>query len=74
MSYDETQKQAMVGPEAGRTLMDHRPPSCTEKLKAERTELAKRVAEIDAVLIKLEANPKMAEIIDDLSILGRGMF
>lgn len=69
MSYsgEDTQVEA-------RSLVDHRPPSVTEKLKAERAELAKRVTEIDAVLDLLTQSPEQQEILDRLAKLGRGMF
>lgn len=69
---NEVQTDIRAGTE--RAMVDHRPPSCTEKLKQERLELQKRCDEIDSVLAKLEANPTVAGIIDELSVLGRSMF
>ena len=59
---------------SGRALMDHQPPSVTEKLEQERRELELRLKAINDVLSQLSANPKTAEIIDSLAKLGRGLF
>lgn len=70
MAYEGEDTQAL----AKRAMVDHRPPSVTEKLQQERAELAKRVDEIDEILMLLEANPTQQEILDRLARLGRGMF
>lgn len=59
---------------SGRSLMDHQPPSVTEKLEQERRELELRLKAINEVLDQLNANPETAKIIDSLAKLGRGMF
>ena len=59
---------------AGRAMMDHQPPSVTEKLQQEKHELELRLKAIDELLAQLEANPETQRIIDSLAKLGRGMF
>ena len=71
--YSEKQPaQGLVsaGAGVGRALMDHRPPSVTEKLQNEKRELELRLRGIDEVLAQLEANPATREIIDSLAKLG----
>lgn len=59
---------------AGRSLMDHRPPSVTEKLQQEKKELELRLEGINQLIAQMEANPETRDIIDKLAQLGRGMF
>lgn len=59
---------------SGRALMDHRPPTVTEKLEQERNELELRLQAINELLEQLKANPETQQIIDSLAKLGRGMF
>ncbi len=68
--YEDTQ----VEQTAGRSLMDHQPPSVTEKLEQERRELELRLKAINELLEQLKANPETQQIIDSLAKLGRGMF
>jgi chaperonin cofactor prefoldin len=70
MAYEDNQ----IEKASGRALMDHQPPSVTEKLEQERRELELRLKAINEVLDQLNANPETAEIIDSLAKLGRGMF
>lgn len=70
MAYEDNQ----IEKASGRALMDHQPPSVTEKLGQERHELELRLQAINKVLDQLNANPETAEIIDNLAKLGRGMF
>ncbi len=69
--YEDTQ---VVEQSAGRSLMDHQPPSVTEKLEQERRELELRLKAINELLEQLKANPETQQIIDSLAKLGRGMF
>ena len=55
-------------------MMDHQPPSVTEKLEQEKHELELRLQAINELLEQLNNNPATQEIIDNLSKLGRGMF
>ena len=59
---------------AGRALMDHRPPSVTERLMNEKHEIELRLQAINEVLAQMEANPATREIIDSLSKLGHGQY
>lgn len=70
MAYEDNQ----VEKASGRALMDHQPPSVTEKLEQERHELELRLKAINEVLDQLNANPETQAIIDSLAKLGRGMF
>jgi len=58
----------------GRAMVDHQPPSVTEKLEQERHELELRLKGINQLLDQLKASPETQEIIDNLAKLGRGMF
>ncbi len=71
MAFDD---ENAVEQASGRGLMDHRPPTVTEKLEQERIELELRLRAIDELLEQLKANPATQQIIDNLSKLGRGMF
>ena len=70
MAFEDNQ----VEQAAGRSLMDHRPPTVTEKLEQERNELELRLKAINELLEQLRANPETQQIIDSLAQLGRGMF
>ena len=59
---------------AGRSLMDHRPPSVSEKLLQEKKELELRLEALNQLIDQLERSPETREILDNLSKLGRGMF
>ena len=71
MAFDD---ENAVEQASGRALMDHRPPTVTEKLEQERNELELRLRAIDELLEQLKANPATQQIIDSLAKLGRGMF
>lgn len=71
MAFDD---ENAVEQASGRALMDHRPPTVTEKLVQEKNELNLRLRAIDELLEQFEANPETQKIIDNLSKLGRGMF
>ena len=73
MAYeDEAREVSQAG--LGRAMMDHQPPSVTEKLEQEKHELELRLQAINELLEQLNNNPATQEIIDNLSKLGRGMF
>ncbi len=57
-----------------RAMMDHQPPSITEKLQQEKHELELRLTAINELFAQLEASPETQQIIDSLAKLGRGMF
>ena len=59
---------------SGRSLMDHRPPSVSEKLLQEKKELELRLEALNQLIDQLERSPETREILDNLSKLGRGMF
>lgn len=58
----------------GRTMMDHRPPTVSEKLQQEKKELELRLEAINELIAQMEASPETRDIIDKLAQLGRGMF
>ena len=58
----------------GRAMMDHRPPSVSEKLAQEKKELELRLEALNQLIDQLENSPETREILDNLSKLGRGMF
>ncbi len=74
MQYDARgEEKATIGALSagiGRALVDHRPPSVTEKLLNEKHELELRLRAIDEVLGQLAAQPDTMAIIDNLSKLG----
>lgn len=67
MAYEQ-EDRALVGAE--RAIVDHRPPTVTERLRQERVELHKRLTEIDELLATLEGNPQTQDILDRLAVLG----
>jgi hypothetical protein len=58
----------------GRALMDHRPPTVSEKLANEKKELELRLQAVNELIDQLEANPETKEIIDKLAQLGHRMY
>lgn len=70
--FNEGQEVEKAG--LGRAMMDHRPPSVTEKLQQEKKELELRLEGVNQLLDQLQASPETREILDNLSKLGRGMF
>ena len=59
---------------AGRALMDHRPPTVSEKLQNEKKELELRLEAINQLIAQLDANPDTKDIIDKLAQLGHRMY
>ncbi len=59
---------------AGRTLMDHRPPSVSEKLEQEKKELELRLEAVTSLIESLDDSPKVRDIIDRLSQLGHRVY
>lgn len=73
MSFgDEGQEVQSAG--LGRSMVDHRPPTVSEKLLQEKNELELRLAAINQLITQMDANPETRDIIDKLASLGRGMF
>ncbi len=72
MSFGDENTQEVAA--AGRALMDHRPPTVSEKLLQEKKELELRLEAINQLITQMEANPETRDIIDKLAQLGRGMF
>jgi chaperonin cofactor prefoldin len=59
---------------SGRTLMDHRAPTVTEKLEQEKKELELRLQAVNELLTDLEASPNVRGILDKLSTLGHRVY
>lgn len=59
---------------AGRSLMDHRPPTVTEKLREEKKELELRLQAVTELLNDLESQPETMAILDKLSVLGHRVY
>lgn len=59
---------------AGRALMDHRPPTVTEKLEQEKKELELRLEAVTSLLEELNAAPETRDILDKLSTLGHRVY
>jgi len=59
---------------SGRALMDHRPPTVSEKLLNEKKELELRLQAVNELITDLDANPETKQIIDRLSQLGHRMY
>ena len=74
--FEETESDAREVQSAGigRAMMDHRPPSVSEKLLQEKKELELRLQALNELIDQLEKSPETREILDNLSKLGRGMF
>ena len=58
----------------GRQLMDHKPPSVSEKLEQERKELTLRLQAVNELLADLEAAPNVRNVLDKLSQLGHRVY
>ena len=69
--YDENVPMAET---AGRALMDHRPPSVSEKLGQEKKELELRLKAVNELLDDLHQNPETRDILDKLSQLGHRVY
>ncbi len=73
MSFGEDSNQVeMAG--ASRGLMDHRPPTVTERLEQEKRELELRLEAVTSLLDELEAAPGVMSILDKLSTLGHRVY
>ena len=59
---------------SGRTLMDHKPPSVSEKLLQEKRELELRLEAVTSLLEELEAAPGVKSVLDKLSQLGHRVY
>lgn len=59
---------------AGRAMMDHRPPTVTEKLENEKKELELRLQAVNELLEDLHSNPETRDILDKLSTLGHRVY
>ncbi len=58
----------------GRALMDHRPPTVSEKLEQEKKELELRLEAVTSLIASLDESPKVRDIIDRLSQLGHRVY
>jgi predicted component of type VI protein secretion system len=67
--YGDNQVEA-----AGRSLMDHKPPSVSEKLEQEKKNLELRLEAVNQLLDDLNSNPETRDILDKLSQLGHGIY
>lgn len=72
MSFGEDSN--MVEASAGRQLMDHRPPTVTEKLEQEKKELELRLQAVNELLDDLSESPNVRSILDKLSTLGHRVY
>ncbi len=59
---------------SSRGLMDHRPPTVTERLEQEKRELELRLEAVTSLLAELEAAPGVMSILDKLSTLGHRVY
>ncbi len=59
---------------SSRALMDHRPPTVSEKLENEKKELELRLQAVNELIAQLDANPETKDIIDKLAQLGHRMY
>ena len=59
---------------AGRQLMDHKPPTVTEKLEQEKKELELRLQAVTELLEDLNSNTETRDILDKLSQLGHRVY
>ena len=64
----------MVEAAGARSLMDHRPPTVTEKLQQEKKELELRLQAVTELLDDLESQPETMAILDKLSVLGHRVY
>jgi predicted component of type VI protein secretion system len=58
----------------GRALMDHRPPTVSEKLEQEKKELELRLEAVTSLIASLDESPNVRAIIDKLSQLGHRVY
>jgi predicted component of type VI protein secretion system len=58
----------------GRALMDHRPPTVSEKLEQEKKELELRLEAVTDLIASLDASPNVRDIVDRLSQLGHRVY
>jgi len=72
MSFGDENAVESVG--AGRALMDHRPPTVTDKLQQEKKELELRLQAVNELLTDLEESPNVRSILDKLSTLGHRVY
>ncbi len=72
MSFGDENTQEVAA--AGRTLMDARPPSVTEKLTQEKKELELRLEAVTTLLDSLNESPGVRDILDKLSVLGHRVY
>jgi predicted component of type VI protein secretion system len=68
----ENESQAVES--AGRVLMDHRPPTVSEKLEQEKKELELRLEAVTSLIASLDESPNVRDIIDRLSQLGHRVY
>jgi predicted component of type VI protein secretion system len=59
---------------SARSLVDHRPPTVSEKLGQEKKELELRLEAVNQLIAQMEANPETRDIIDKLAQLGHRMY
>ena len=59
---------------SSRALMDHRPPTVSEKLVQEKKELELRLEAVTSLIESLDDSPKVRDIIDRLSQLGHRVY
>lgn len=59
---------------AGRQLMDHKPPSVSERLLQEKKELELRLEAVTSLLEELDAAPGVKSVLDKLSQLGHRVY
>lgn len=73
MSFGEDNGVEMAS-SGSRALMDHRPPTVTEKLEQEKKELELRLQAVNELLTDLEDSPNVRSILDKLSTLGHRVY
>lgn len=71
MSFGEDNQVEMA---SGRALMDHKPPTVTERLEQEKRELELRLEAVTSLLEELNAAPGVMSILDKLSTLGHRVY
>lgn len=71
MSFGEDNQVEMA---SSRQLMDHRPPSVSEKLEQEKKELELRLEAVTSLIEELEAAPGVKSVLDKLSQLGHRVY
>jgi hypothetical protein len=72
MSFGDENAVEATG--AGRQLMDHRPPTVSERLQQEKKELELRLEAITSLLDELNEAPGVMSILDKLSTLGHRVY